>query len=134
MQCEIWGFHGCDYEECRLMGCNAVWLLYEVSFRSVLWLLVTANVDPSSFLVIPMMEPVRSPETSVLTWSTWRHIPEDGIIQTALFFFSTYLEFLTTDQVYKPMDPGNFSVLQSVKPSILIIKTDAGTVDIVDCH
>jgi hypothetical protein len=25
--CKIWGFHGGDYEECRLQGCDAVWLL-----------------------------------------------------------------------------------------------------------
>jgi hypothetical protein len=24
---KIWGFHGGDYEECRLLGCYAVWLL-----------------------------------------------------------------------------------------------------------
>jgi hypothetical protein len=27
MLCKIWGFQGCDYEECRLLGCDAVWLL-----------------------------------------------------------------------------------------------------------
>jgi hypothetical protein len=26
MLCKIWGFHGDDYEECRLVGCWAVWL------------------------------------------------------------------------------------------------------------
>jgi hypothetical protein len=25
--CKIWGFHDGDYEECRLLGCYAVWLL-----------------------------------------------------------------------------------------------------------
>jgi hypothetical protein len=25
--CKICGFHGGDYEECRLLGCYAVWLL-----------------------------------------------------------------------------------------------------------
>jgi hypothetical protein len=25
--CKIWGFHGSDYEEWRLLGCYAVWLL-----------------------------------------------------------------------------------------------------------
>jgi hypothetical protein len=25
--CKIWGFHGGDYEECRLLGCYAGWLL-----------------------------------------------------------------------------------------------------------
>jgi hypothetical protein len=24
---KIWGFHGNDYEECRLLKCYAVWLL-----------------------------------------------------------------------------------------------------------
>jgi hypothetical protein len=24
---KIWGFHGRDYEECRLLGCSALWLL-----------------------------------------------------------------------------------------------------------
>jgi hypothetical protein len=36
--CKIWGFHGCGYEECRLLTCYAEWL------RSVLRLLVTSNV------------------------------------------------------------------------------------------
>jgi hypothetical protein len=25
--CKIWGFHGCEYEECRLIGCYTAWLL-----------------------------------------------------------------------------------------------------------
>jgi hypothetical protein len=25
--CNIWGFHGCDYEECRLLGCGAICLV-----------------------------------------------------------------------------------------------------------
>jgi hypothetical protein len=29
MLCTIWGFHGGDHEECRLLGCYAVWLLQE---------------------------------------------------------------------------------------------------------
>jgi hypothetical protein len=24
--CRIWGFHGGDYEECRLLGCGALWV------------------------------------------------------------------------------------------------------------
>jgi hypothetical protein len=24
LYCKIWGFHGGDYEECRLLGCGAV--------------------------------------------------------------------------------------------------------------
>jgi hypothetical protein len=26
----IWGFHGGDYEECRLLGCGAVWVYYNM--------------------------------------------------------------------------------------------------------
>jgi hypothetical protein len=44
-------------------------------------LLVTANVVSSSpILVALMMEAIPSPETSVLTRSTLRNIPEDGIL------------------------------------------------------
>jgi hypothetical protein len=25
--CRIWGFHGGDYEECRLLECDVVWVL-----------------------------------------------------------------------------------------------------------
>jgi hypothetical protein len=28
--CRIWGFH---YEECRLLGCGAVWILWELTFQ-----------------------------------------------------------------------------------------------------
>jgi hypothetical protein len=31
--CNISGFHGGDYEECRLLGRYAVWLLYEPTFH-----------------------------------------------------------------------------------------------------
>jgi hypothetical protein len=30
---KIWGSHGSDYEECRPLGCYAVLLLYEPTFR-----------------------------------------------------------------------------------------------------
>jgi hypothetical protein len=45
---------------------------------SVLQLLVTANVPSLLILSIPMMEAIRSSETSVLTRATWSHIPESG--------------------------------------------------------
>jgi hypothetical protein len=33
IQCKMWGFHGGDYEECRLLGCYVVCLLWEPTFR-----------------------------------------------------------------------------------------------------
>jgi hypothetical protein len=50
--------------------------------RCVLQLLVTANVFPTSLIHFTLiMEVTRFYETSVLTRSTRRHIPEDGILQ-----------------------------------------------------
>jgi hypothetical protein len=49
--------------------------------RSVLRLLVNANIVPSSqILVTLIMEEIRSSESSVLTKATLRNIPEGGII------------------------------------------------------
>jgi hypothetical protein len=54
---------------------------YTVFLRSVLRLLVAANVVASSpILVTLMMEAVLSSETSVLTRVTLRNIQEDGIL------------------------------------------------------
>jgi hypothetical protein len=47
------------------------------------WLLVTANIVPSSpILVTMMMEVIPSSETLVLARATWHNIPEDGILHS----------------------------------------------------
>jgi hypothetical protein len=53
-----------------------------VFLRTVFQLLVTANVVPNSPVLFTLkMEGIRFSETSVLTRSTRRNIPEDGILQ-----------------------------------------------------
>jgi hypothetical protein len=52
-----------------------------VLLRSLLHLLVSANVFPSSLIIDTlMMKAIRSSETSVVIRALWRNIPEDGIL------------------------------------------------------
>jgi hypothetical protein len=51
-------------------------------FRSVLWLLFTANVPGSLILVTLMMVAMNSSETSVLTRATGHSISADGILHS----------------------------------------------------
>jgi hypothetical protein len=56
---------------------------YYIVLRGMLQLLVTANVVPSSpILVTLMMEATRTSETSVLTRAVWHYIPEDGVLNS----------------------------------------------------
>jgi hypothetical protein len=55
--------------------------------RSLLRLLVTANVIPISLILFALIiEAVNSSETSILTRATRRHIPEDGILRHSTSF------------------------------------------------
>jgi hypothetical protein len=55
-----------------------------LKLRSVLRLLVTANIVPSSPILIKLMtEETRSSETSVLKSATRRNIPEDVILKVS---------------------------------------------------
>jgi hypothetical protein len=72
-----------DVSEERIASIISVTRIGELVFhRSVLLLLVTANVIPSSPIVVTLMtEGIHSSETSVLTTAIQHKISEDGILQ-----------------------------------------------------
>jgi hypothetical protein len=60
-------------------------MLRRVFLRTVLPLLVTANVPSSPILVTLMMEAIRSSKKLILAGATRRNIPEDIIIHSLFF-------------------------------------------------
>jgi hypothetical protein len=71
--CKVWSFHGGNYEECRFLGCDVVWLLKQTMPQ----VLVTANVLHRSLILFALMEAIRSSETSGITRGTRNHILEE---------------------------------------------------------
>jgi hypothetical protein len=63
---------------------NTIYKILSIAvLRSLLRLLVTASVVPSSpVLVMLMMEAIHTSETSVFTRVTWHNISEDGILRS----------------------------------------------------
>jgi hypothetical protein len=67
---------------CKLGTMLAVSALQKkiVFLRSMLQLLVTANVIPSSPILVTLIEAIRSFKTLVFTSAAWHNIPEDSIL------------------------------------------------------
>jgi hypothetical protein len=66
-------------------------IILDLFLRSVLVLVVTAIIVPSSLILVTlMMEAIRSPVKSVLTRVTRRHIPEDGSLYYYYYYYYYY--------------------------------------------
>jgi hypothetical protein len=82
--CKIWGFHGCDYEECRLLRCGALWGLVTTDFSGNMSS-PSSGWNPRSLILSSLeMEVTHFSEKSVLTRPTGSHVSDDGILNSAL--------------------------------------------------
>jgi hypothetical protein len=75
--CKIWGFHSGDYEECRLLGCDAVWTeVSEEYIASIFRVEISASEKTAwsggslAYISTMNMEVICSSETSIHTRST----------------------------------------------------------------
>jgi hypothetical protein len=65
----------------------------------MLWLLVTANVVPSPPILVTLtIEAIRSSEMSVLTASTQRNIPQDGILHVHNMIVRSILQICASEE------------------------------------
>jgi hypothetical protein len=83
-----------DISDERIASIIGITRMYIVFLRSVLRLLVTANVHSSPNLVTLTMEATGFSETSVLARATLRNVPGDGIILLLLILEGVHFESL----------------------------------------
>jgi hypothetical protein len=99
-------------------------LYYTVFLRSVLLLLVTANVHSSLILVTLMIEVIRSYETSVLTRVTRRNIPEACILESLRSYQSLSSSRISKDivkhEISLPRSQGSTTVPSPLHPDLFL--------------
>jgi hypothetical protein len=87
--CKIWDFHGGDYEEWRILGCYAVWLLQEPPFRRNLatsFVRVTRIGELGTTLAVASNRRTLRRNTKLaLGRATLRNIPEAALFQIHKF-------------------------------------------------
>jgi hypothetical protein len=95
---KVWGFHSSDYEECRLVGCDTMWLTANVPsllffpnwwWRQYIppkhWFLQEPHGVTSQKTFLALSSPIlvtliRSSKTSAVSRVTWHNIPEESIL------------------------------------------------------